>query len=96
MSLARRTNLTQHSPSALRALESFNHDVALYLWLGLIGIIAFPAVGNGVLRLVGRWRRREAGVRRGGKRLPRVKRGEGEDGQRGKGGEERGRRVSVR
>lgn len=51
----------------------FNDYVGLYLWYGLIGIIAIVAIPYWIQKLQGFLRRRDAGFRAESKRLPRSK-----------------------
>ena len=68
-----RTNARTHTESELEYLNYHNKYVGLYLWFGIIGMLAAPTIANVILMKQGYHRRKRAGFNVHTKRPPQMR-----------------------
>ena len=66
----RRENARLYTPDQLVRLNQHNRYVGLYLWFGIIGMLAVPTIANLILKKQGYHRRKRAGFNLHTKRPP--------------------------
>jgi hypothetical protein len=69
----RRENVHSYTPDELARLNQYNRYVGLYLWFGIIGMLAVPTIANLILKKQGYHRRKRAGFNLHTKRPPQMR-----------------------